>query len=322
MSEHYRKEKNCLNCGHIVEEHYCTRCGQKNIEVHENAWSALWHFVSHYFHADGKFLSSIIPLISKPGHLTNEFNIGRRARYIHPFQFYIFISVVYFFFYLSSIDQKLENQTGKINDALASNKDEVEIDGVKITLGDTSDLDSIKWFDRSYLISKSVKEYKDSIASLPDDKKPGFFLNLLLLKTAEGKENGFGNFLKDWVGKSVHNIPKMMFFLLPFLALLLKMLYVRRKIFYVQHLVFILHFHSLVFLFWIVEAIVLKLVDFTYLKPIFILYFLVYFVLAMKFVYRQSWFKTLIKSALFIVLYLLTFILVFAGTFFISAMMV
>src|SRR5215203_933618 len=91
-----RKEKNCLNCGQHVEEIYCTHCGQKNIEPHVNAFLAIGEFIGDYFHADGKFLSSIPALLFRPGKMTNEFNAGRREKYIHPFRLYIFISIIYF----------------------------------------------------------------------------------------------------------------------------------------------------------------------------------------------------------------------------------
>src|SRR6188768_841568 len=91
-----RKEKNCLNCGHLVEEIYCPHCGQKNVETHVNAFSAIGEFIADYFHADGKFLKSIPALLLRPGRMTNEFNAGKREKYIHPFRLYIFISIIYF----------------------------------------------------------------------------------------------------------------------------------------------------------------------------------------------------------------------------------
>src|ERR1051326_3151199 len=96
-----RKEKTCLNCGTPVVDTYCPHCGQKNIEVHQNAFHALAEFAGDYFHADGKFFSSIIPLLFKPGRMTVEYNEGRRMKYIHPFRLYIFISIVFFFLYFS-----------------------------------------------------------------------------------------------------------------------------------------------------------------------------------------------------------------------------
>lgn len=96
MSGHYRKEKNCLNCGHEVEFHYCSSCGQPNLELKEPFWHFMGHSVAHYFHFESKFWQTLIPLLTKPGQLTLDYLAGKRARYIHPVSLYIFISIIYF----------------------------------------------------------------------------------------------------------------------------------------------------------------------------------------------------------------------------------
>lgn len=96
MSGNYRKEKNCLNCGHHVEAHYCSHCGQPNLELKEPFWAFIGHSVGHYFHFDSKFLHTLIPLMTKPGQVTLDYLAGKRARYIHPVSLYIFVSIVYF----------------------------------------------------------------------------------------------------------------------------------------------------------------------------------------------------------------------------------
>ncbi len=48
-----------------------------------------------------------------------------------------------------------------------------------------------------------------------------------------------------------HDIPKIMFVLLPLFALYVGLLYSRRKYYYVNHAIFSVHFHSFVFLFFL-----------------------------------------------------------------------
>lgn len=96
MSGKYRKDHNCLNCGFHVEEHYCSRCGQPNLELKENFWQFISHSVAHYFHFDNKFFQTLVPLITKPGKVTLDYLAGKRARYINPISMYIFVSIVYF----------------------------------------------------------------------------------------------------------------------------------------------------------------------------------------------------------------------------------
>ncbi|RZK38324.1 MAG: DUF3667 domain-containing protein [Pedobacter sp.] len=96
MSGKYRKEHNCLNCGFQVEEHYCSRCGQPNLELKESFWHFVSHSIAHYFHFDNKFFQTLVPLLTKPGKVTLDYLAGKRARYINPISMYIFVSIVYF----------------------------------------------------------------------------------------------------------------------------------------------------------------------------------------------------------------------------------
>ena len=56
-----------------------------------------------------------------------------------------------------------------------------------------------------------------------------------------------------------HNVPRMMFVFLPLLAVVMLLLYWRPRRLYVQHLVFLLHNHSALFLAFILLALVQKL---------------------------------------------------------------
>src|ERR1700741_2998088 len=96
MKKHYRSENNCLNCGTILQGHYCHNCGQENLELKENFVHMMEHTVSDYFHFDHLFFHTLKPLLFKPGYLTVEYVAGRRAQYLHPVKMYIFISIVYF----------------------------------------------------------------------------------------------------------------------------------------------------------------------------------------------------------------------------------
>lgn len=92
----YRKEHNCLNCGHDVEKYYCSYCGQPNYELKENFWTFMSHNIGHYFHFDSKFFQTLVPLLTKPGQLTLDYIAGKRARHLQPVSMYIFVSIIYF----------------------------------------------------------------------------------------------------------------------------------------------------------------------------------------------------------------------------------
>ena len=108
----------------------------------------------------------------------------------------------------------------------------------------------------------------------------------------------------------LNDIPKMMFFLLPLFAVMLKLLYLHPKRLYVEHLIFLLHVHAFGFLLlgplllvhpdWLVVAVFLVL-------PVYIL-------AAMRVVYKQGWPKTLVKFSLLSLGYVVLLSLCFAGT--------
>lgn len=128
MSGKYRLEKNCLNCGHEVESHYCSACGQPNLELKEPFWGFIGHSIGHYFHFDSKFFQTLVPLMTKPGQVTLDYLAGKRARYIHPVSLYIFVSIVYFLIVPHTLKEK------PADEALRSARSAQQIDSLQAEL--------------------------------------------------------------------------------------------------------------------------------------------------------------------------------------------
>ncbi|MEI8047987.1 MAG: DUF3667 domain-containing protein [Bacteroidota bacterium] len=164
--------------------------------------------------------------------------------------------------------------------------------------------------DYSFTVSSSVDsllkknttpdEYKEMQNKLPDNRKDGFVeraITMRLLKINLEGEAGRKEFIKKLLATFFHNIPKMLFFLLPVFALLLKLLYVRRKQFYfVDHTVLSLHYFSFIFLMLIFSVYILDAVLGTDIfTKLAIAWILIYLPVAMKKLYGQSWRKTLVK---------------------------
>lgn len=92
------------------------------------------------------------------------------------------------------------------------------------------------------------------------------------------------------------NLPNIIILLLPVFALVLKLLYVRRNYFYVEHLIFGIHLHCLAFaLFSIVFIVEWAFPDLEELLNVVYLWFFIYAFLAMKRIYSQSWIRTFVK---------------------------
>lgn len=112
-----------------------------------------------------------------------------------------------------------------------------------------------------------------------------------------GQDPGFdaavqARFLSD-------DLPRLMFVLLPMFALLLKIVYARRL--YFDHLIFSLHLHSAAY---VILAMMLPLEELANRHVILMVsqivlfvYFLAYFVMAMRRVYQSDWLAVALKSA-------------------------
>lgn len=96
------------------------------------------------------------------------------------------------------------------------------------------------------------------------------------------------------MGTFFNYVPTMMFFLLPVFAGVLKLLYIRRRRFYAEHFVFLLHVHSMVFLVATAMLLVRSYVP-SLLEALVGGWIFLYIFLAMKRVYGQGWLKTFAK---------------------------
>jgi hypothetical protein len=122
----YRKEHDCLNCGFHVDKHYCSNCGQPNIELKESFWAFIGHSIAHYFHFDSKFFQTMSPLLTKPGTVTLDYIAGKRARYINPVNLYIFVSIVYFLIVPTAREQYSKHDLEKKRVETAASLDSVQ----------------------------------------------------------------------------------------------------------------------------------------------------------------------------------------------------
>ena len=96
-----RKEKDCLNCGTLVQGRFCHVCGQENIIAHKSFLSLVTHFVYDVFHFDGKFFDTLKYLFSSPGKVAKEYTLGKRAKYLDPVRMYLFTSAIFFLVFFS-----------------------------------------------------------------------------------------------------------------------------------------------------------------------------------------------------------------------------
>lgn len=334
-----RKEKVCLNCGTEVIGRFCHNCGQENIEPKESVWHLISHFFQDITHFDGKFFTSLMDLIFKPGFLSREYMMGRRARYLHPIRMYLFTSAIFFliFFSLYKVDEKSINvgttmggrtyaEMAKMDSAELSEFTRKMNDGKSLTLAEVKERIGKSTFNIAPGNYLSRKEY-DSVLKT-GTKKHNWFERQLVYKNIEFKEkyNSDGNLIMTaLLNRFMHSLPQMLFVLLPLFALILKLIYIRRKQFYyVDHVIFTIHLYVFIFLVMLLTFGLGKLRSILhwewlkFLTALLVLSIFFYFYKCLRNFYRQRRAKTILKYFILLFLFLITTSLMFVLFFFLS----
>ena len=86
----------CLNCGTELRGQYCASCGQRASNRLISIWELLRDAFGDLLELDSRLWRTVIPLLVRPGLLTHDYLIGRRARYMPPFRMYLVLSVIFF----------------------------------------------------------------------------------------------------------------------------------------------------------------------------------------------------------------------------------
>ena len=314
-----RTRDTCLNCNKPLSEEYkyCPNCGQKNRDNNVSVGTLLGDVFSNYFSLDSKFAKSFVPFFFKPGVLTNRFVEGKRVRFIQPVRLYVVTSLMFFFIMTSVLTRNIIS----FNDAF-SNTNEANDSTQKISqnlLLDQTALDSIaaelskkdsvsknelnnllefgNWSGKNFVDFMKDKSVSDEVVldSL-GLKKRGMFTQRLAIQGRKILRRDLGSFIPFLLG----NLPIMMIFVVPMLALILKLLYIRRKTMYITHLVHAIHLHAFAYFTYGLVFIMLYfspriLDDWYYFAIAAIATVGVYSLVSFFTVYKQGMFKTLVK---------------------------
>jgi hypothetical protein len=343
-----RKENNCLNCGATVTGKYCSECGQENVEPKESAGHLISHFFNDVTHFDGKFFSTLKQLLFRPGFLSKEYMNGRRARYLNPIRMYLFTSFIFFLVFFSvfhindtqlkkanftlqgkSLEQihslspaEFSDFTKGLNHGMPMSREQF-----KHYLDSTRDDATIHFFNNLEAEKYHSKEQYDS-ALEKDHIKQGWFNRQLAYKQIELTEkyrNNGSKFITDFIESIMHHFPQMLFVSLPFVALLLKLLYIRqKKFYYVSHAIFTIHLYIFVFIAMLFEIGIQQLEKLSGLSwlniinNLFILVILFYGYKAMRNFYEQRRFKTILKYLLFLISFFILIVFLFTIFAFVS----
>ncbi len=178
-----------------------------------------------------------------------------------------------------------------------------------------------------------IAEYDSMQAKRPVNKRDGWLkrnVKRRIITIHEEYHNNKKEFLKNLSDNFKDTYPQIMFVSLPLAALILQLLYVRRRkqFFYVSHGIFILHVYIAVYILLLLYYLSSALHNvshwkiFAVLDLFFILSIFLYIYKAMRNFYGQGRIKTLLKLFIFSFIYFIVFVLLVSTFLFISLMQV
>jgi len=338
----------CENCGAPMAGPFCPQGGQAAVDYRRSFRHIIVDVLDSFLNWDSKFFATIGWLIARPWHLTNQFLAGRRVRYVHPLRLYLLVSILFFFvvnYWAKSIHADPSKLSANDRADIAAELNDHDIPpAVKARIRAALDAKGRTQPEAQTSPSpQTAVTPQPSVLASPSpsvtspsptgdfgpmvqfDKPPSTGFEKWLEQRAKEKMGEHGSKMALFIATLFSNLPYMMFCCIPLFALVLKVLYVRKRVFYIDHLVYALHIHSFAYLAimlivlitiglnrsipgafagWIIAALWI-----TFATQVF---------LSIRRVYRQGWFFTVFKFFLGGFAYLIVLSLALATTFFIT----
>ncbi|MCB0820385.1 MAG: DUF3667 domain-containing protein, partial [Bacteroidetes bacterium] len=316
MSAHskQRQEKNCLNCGKLVEHRFCGFCGQENIETHQRFGDLVYHFFEDLTHYEGKFWKTIRLLLFSPGKLTKIYLSGQRVSYVPPVRLYIFISFLAFFipYLMPSEKQDLQEKRQKFLDSYVDETADGSMIAQKTELGFMIDLPGK--FENKQQLDSTLESYHGELDLASE---------LLYRKSYDLRKYNPLEVGEKFISTLVKSIPKALFIYMPLFAFVLGIFHRNKKWFYFDHGIFTLHYFSFALLVFVIFSVLVPLdlilpdgfpVEIQFIAVVsYSLLLLFYFFVAHKKLYGDKLMVSILKSTGVIIINLFLLLLVFIG---------
>lgn len=271
--------RTCANCGATVATEFCGYCGQHTGPRLLSMRELLADIVEDQLSVNGTFVRTAVPLVTKPGMLTREYLQGRVVRYIPPFRLFLVCMAAW----LLAVTYQVHRQQPAIERAVRERIVAEQAENARLGRP-TKPVQLMKLpIDTAWLpvfarapLRPVARRYAEINAM-----EPGAAVSLV-------------------VGAFLRSSTRLMLVLMPVVAGLLQLLYIRRRRLYAEHFVFTLHLHAFWFLVMGAAALLPSALPVQIASN---LWLAVYTLLAMKRVYGDGWTSTFAHCVAFGALY-------------------
>jgi hypothetical protein len=356
MTDNPGEPRHCLNCGAALGGQYCGQCGQRARSRLISLWELVSDAFGDLFELDSRLWRTLVPMLIRPGLLTRDYLEGRRARFMPPFRMYLVLSLIFFlvaffnprddlaiFFEPAAPAEPTEEPSEEPSEEQRSQREE-EVRAAKETAREV-----LEELAEDGIIAAEVLEQDEPLVVNGETDDDGFNVSIdgeELDMSCEAGQFDVGDapawlkrrltterlveLCERWqvVGADglaaavVDKVPAALIVLLPLMALALKILYPLSRRYYVEHLLFVVHFHAFFFLLLTLQILWVRLVGMLGLAEVIAVlpvvatsfYIPAYLFMAMREVYGQDKMVTFIKFFFLSLTYLLGFTIVMLGT--------
>ena len=315
---------------------YCPYCSQLNSTKQLSFKDFFGEFINSIVSYDSRLRYTVKDLLFRPGTITYNYVTGRRLRYANPFRFFLSVSIIYFILnglISTFIPSETPVNFNKSNDSVVTysyGEDSYDLEGQEITEdankeitadsidpasvpveNDTTekeldyisekDLDTLSAGERItrriilYNDFYKKHEVNDASTALKSLNHENTWFNRWLYQKTDAIDRIKNNPIK-FANYLAAKIPFFLFFFTPLFALFFWLLYSRKKYSYIEHMIFIFHIFSFLFLAMLLCLLPDLLIGEDVLMGITLMLIgPFYFYKALRNFYKQGRFVTLIK---------------------------
>ena len=330
----------CLNCDQPLDKSdvYCPYCSQLNSDKRLSAKDFFAEFLSSILVYDSRIRKTFKDLLFRPGVITKNYVNGQRLKYANPYRFFLSVSIIYFLLesFPGFVKQTDSTNTFSLNNEASNN---VSIDSLKTVYHENftsnstpEELLKAKKLGISKYYSNSTLDTLSFFASF--SKRSNMYYSYYLKTKIENpiealdSLNHTNTFKHRWIYsrsvsiyKIVHNTEEFghylktklrffLFFFTPFYALFFWLVYSRKKHNFIEHVIFVFHIFSFIFLYMVIFSIPEKIIGTEiFQKILFSILGPLYFYFALKRFYGQGKWRTLIKFVFLSIVFFVSFII-------------
>jgi hypothetical protein len=331
-----QKQRYCMNCHYPLPEigEFCPQCSQKYTTGKVKLHALFSELLDALYSLDGRFFLTLRD-IWVPGKLTSAYFKGKHRSYMHPLRIFLLAALIHFALIGHRISGFLEQSTSELKSAIERTfyhtafydsldqraqqlKASYPSADVKLALDSLLRIEKSKATDSTSLaLDFGILPIKDStgkvitvtdieLLNVPFEdivKQKGVtdFWSQIQLKQKIAFLRNPDRYASFLLG----NLVWMVLLMLVVLSLVLKLFYIRRDRYLIEHFIYLLHIHTFGFL------VVSLVLGFGWDNWRFWLWgwgaLILYSLLTMFFYYRQSFGKTLLKFLSFGLMYIILF---------------